>query len=43
VEGGAVIGTEKLGAWDFFYAPSGGKHGAIAFPGGATLLTVTLQ
>jgi hypothetical protein len=43
VEGGAVIGGETLGAWDFFYAPIGGKHGAIAFPGGATLLTVTLQ
>lgn len=43
VEGGAVIGDETLGAWDFFYAPAGGKHGAIAFPKGATLLTVTLQ
>jgi len=43
VEGSAVIGNETLGAWDFFYAPAGGKHGAIAFPPGATLLTVTLQ
>ena len=43
VEGGAVIGTETLGAWDFFYAPPGGEQGAIRFPRGATLLTVTLQ
>ena len=43
VEGSASIGGENLGAWDFFYAPAGGKHGAIDFPGGATLLTVTLQ
>jgi hypothetical protein len=43
VEGGAVIGQDTLGAWDFFYAPAGGKQGAITFPGGATLLTVTLQ
>ena len=43
VEGGAVIGNETLGAWDFFYAPAGAKHGAIEFPGGATLLSVTLQ
>jgi len=43
VEGSAIIGSETLGAWDFFYAPAGGKHGAIAFPKGATLLTVALQ
>ena len=43
VEGGMVIGAEKLGAWDFFYAPTGGRYGAIDFPEGATLLTVTLQ
>jgi hypothetical protein len=42
VEGGAVIGNEKLGAWDFFYAPAGGRHGVIDFPDGATLLAVTL-
>lgn len=43
VEGSAVIGNETLGAWDFFYAPAGAKHGPMAFPAGATLLTVTLQ
>lgn len=43
VEGSASIGDESLGAWDFFYAPAGNKHGAIDFPGGATLLTVALQ
>jgi len=43
VEGGAVIGSETLGAWDFFYAPAEEKQAAIEFPAGATLLTVTLQ
>jgi hypothetical protein len=43
VEGGAVIGGETLGAWDFFYAPAGEKQGAVEFPAGAVLLTVTLQ
>jgi quercetin dioxygenase-like cupin family protein len=43
VEGAVAIGDETLGAWDFFYAPADGKHGAITFPKGATLLTVTLQ
>ena len=27
------IGSETLGAWDFFYAPAGGGQGAIDFPG----------
>jgi len=43
VEGSAFVGGEILGAWDFFYAPAGARHGAIDFPAGATLLTVTLQ
>ena len=43
VEGSATIGSETLGAWDFFYAPTSGRHGPIAFPAGATLLTMTLQ
>jgi len=43
VSGRAVIGDATLGAWDFFYAPAGTKQGAIAFPQGATLLTVTLK
>ena len=43
VEGSARIAGETLGAWDFFYAPAGERQGAIEFPGGATLLTVTLQ
>jgi hypothetical protein len=43
VEGSAAIENEALATWDFFYAPAGGKQGTISFPGGATLLTVTLQ
>ena len=43
VEGGAAIGGETLGPWDFFYAPAGARQDAIDFPAGATLLTVTLQ
>jgi len=43
VAGGAAIAGETLGAWDFFYAPAGTIQGAIVFPQGATLLTVTLQ
>lgn len=42
-EGGAEIGGEKLGAWDFFYAPRGLEHAAISFPAGATLLSVSMQ
>jgi len=42
-EGGAEIDGEKLGEWDFFYAPHGVEHAAISFPGGATLLSVSMQ
>jgi hypothetical protein len=42
-EGFAEIGGEKLGAWDFFYVPRGLAHAAISFPGGATLLSVSMQ
>jgi hypothetical protein len=42
-EGGAEIGGEKLGTWDFFYAPRGIAHAAISFPTGATLLSATMQ
>jgi hypothetical protein len=43
VDGEAVIEDERLGAWDFFYVSEADDHAAIAFPGGATLLTVTLR
>jgi hypothetical protein len=42
VEGQAVIEDERLGVWDFFYVPRGVEHAPVSFPGGATLLTVTL-
>ena len=43
VAGSAVIEDEKLGEWDFIYAPDGVEHGEINFPEGATLLAVSLQ
>jgi hypothetical protein len=43
VEGSAVIDHETLGAWDFMRFAGSGARGTIAFPKGATLLTVTLQ
>lgn len=43
VYGGAEVGAEKLGEWDFLYAKPGAKHAPINFPDGATLLTVALQ
>ena len=43
VEGGAAIGSEKLGVWDFIRVPDAARHGALAFPDGATLLTLTLR
>ena len=43
VEGSAVIDDEKLGEWDFFYAPRGVDHAAIGFSEGATLLAVSLR
>ena len=41
--GGAEIGGEKLGEWDFIYLKRGAAHAPIRFPDGATLLTVALQ
>ena len=43
VEGEAEIDGERLGAWDFFYVSPGVEHAPLCFPGGATLLTVTLR
>jgi len=43
VGGSAVIENERLGTWDFFYATPGAARARVAFPGGATLLTVTLR
>jgi hypothetical protein len=41
--GGAEVGGEKLGEWDFIYLKLGSEHLPIKFPAGATLLTVALQ
>jgi hypothetical protein len=41
--GGAEVGGEKLGEWDFIYLKRGSEHLPIKFPAGATLLTVALQ
>jgi hypothetical protein len=43
VNGEANIAGERLGAWDFFYAPAGVEHAAIDFPNETTLLAVTLR
>ena len=43
VAGEAEIEGERLGAWDFFYVSPGAEHAPVRFPGGATLLTVTLR
>ena len=43
VEGEAVVEDEHLGPWDFFYAEPGATHSRVSFPGGATLLAVTLR
>ncbi len=42
-EGSAVIDDEQLGEWDFFYVPRDVEHGIISFPGGATLLSVSMR
>ena len=41
--GSAEIGGEQLGEWDFIYVNRGAAHAPLAFPAGATLLTVALQ
>ncbi len=43
VDGGAEIAGDTLGVWDFFYVPTGVEHGAINFPQGGTLLSVTMR
>lgn len=43
VNGEANIDGERLGAWDFFYAPAGVEHAAVDFPNETTLLAVTLR
>jgi hypothetical protein len=43
VDGEASIDGERLGAWDFFYAPPGVEHAAVDFPNDTTLLAVTLR
>jgi hypothetical protein len=43
VEGGAAIEDEILGVWDFMRVPEAANHGAVGFPGGATLLAITLR
>ena len=43
VEGGAVIGGERFGVWDYFYQRKGVAHGPLGFPEGATLLSVAMR
>lgn len=42
VYGEAGIEDQRLGPWDFFYAPAGVDHAPLRFPRQSTLLTVTL-
>jgi hypothetical protein len=41
--GGAEVGGDTLGEWDFIYVKRDAVHAPIKFPAGATLLTVALQ
>lgn len=43
VEGGAEIGGERFGVWDYFYQRKGVTHGPIGFAQGATLLSVAMR
>jgi hypothetical protein len=43
LEGEASIGDERLGPWDFFYAPRAGEFAPADFPRGATLLAVSMR
>jgi hypothetical protein len=43
VEGTAAIDGETLGVWDFFRVLDGKSAASIRFPGGATLLAITLR
>lgn len=42
-EGGVEVGQERLGKWDFLRLAAPKRHAAIRFPGGATLLAVTMR
>ncbi|HTP97314.1 MAG TPA: hypothetical protein VMK05_15785 [Burkholderiales bacterium] len=42
VEGSAMLGGDTLGEWDFFHV-TGGERTPVAFPGGATLLAISLH
>jgi hypothetical protein len=43
LDGEARIDGERLGAWDFFYAPADVEHAPVDFPSESTLLAVTLR
>ncbi|MCC7107510.1 MAG: hypothetical protein IT307_20425 [Chloroflexi bacterium] len=43
VEGSAVIGDEKLGAWDVFWGPKGAAQPEVFFPEDTSLLVWTLR
>jgi hypothetical protein len=43
VEGEAVVEGEQIGPWDFLYADPDAAHSAVSFPGGATLLAITMR
>ncbi len=43
VEGEARVADESLGIWDFAYLPAGVQRGALTFPRGGVLLTVTMR
>jgi len=43
VDGTPEVGGEKLGAWDFVHRNGNDDPGTISFPGGGTLLAVTMR
>ncbi|HEY0337758.1 MAG TPA: hypothetical protein VGC70_10510 [Burkholderiales bacterium] len=43
LDGEARIDGERLGAWDFFYAPADVEHAPVDFSSESTLLAVTLR
>ena len=43
VDGEVVIGSEKLGAWDFMRVTGRGARATVRFPRGATLLAASLR
>lgn len=42
IEGNPTIGDQILGVWDFITIQKGAENGPITFPGGATLLVMSL-